>query len=85
VLTGADAATVRGRVGEVRGVAGVDDRTGETDETVRLRVRCDGEAGAALPPVLGAVAATGATVHQVELGEPTLEDVFIDLTGRGLR
>jgi ABC-2 type transport system ATP-binding protein len=85
VLTGADAATVRGRVGELRGVAGVDDRTGETDETVRLRVRCDGEAGAALPPVLGAVAATGATVHQVELGEPTLEDVFIDLTGRGLR
>ncbi|HSK57461.1 MAG TPA: ATP-binding cassette domain-containing protein, partial [Actinomycetospora sp.] len=48
VLTGADAATVRGRVGELRGVAGVDDRTGETDETVRLRVRCDGEAGAAL-------------------------------------
>ena len=85
VLTGADAATVLGRVGEVRGVAGVDDRTGETDETVRVRVRCDGEAGAALPPVLGAVAATGATVHQVELGEPTLEDVFIDLTGRGLR
>ena len=85
VLTGADAASVRGRIGEVRGVAGVDDRTGEADETTRLRVRCDGEAGAALPPVLGAVADTGATVHQVELGEPTLEDVFIDLTGRGLR
>ena len=27
----------------------------------------------------------GAVVSQVELGEPTLEDVFIDLTGRGLR
>jgi len=84
-LRGADAATVRGRLGEVRGVAGVDDRTDGADEATRLRVRCDGEAGAALPPVLGAVAATGATVDQVELGEPTLEDVFIDLTGRGLR
>jgi ABC-2 type transport system ATP-binding protein len=50
-----------------------------------VRVGVDGEAGAALAPVLGAVAATGATVSQVELGEPTLEDVFIDLTGRGLR
>jgi ABC-2 type transport system ATP-binding protein len=88
VLTGADAATVRGRIGEVRGVAGVDDRAGEGDHeggSVRLRVRVDGDAGAALAPVLGAVAATGATVGQVDVGEPTLEDVFIDLTGRGLR
>nr|WP_243417909.1 ABC transporter ATP-binding protein [Actinomycetospora cinnamomea] len=85
VLTGADAATVRGRIDGVRGVAGVDDRGGEGDDTVRLRVRVDGDAGAALAPVLGAVAGTGATVGQVDVGEPTLEDVFIDLTGRGLR
>ena len=87
-LTGAAADTVRVRVGEVRGVAGVEDLGGHDagggDGSVRLRVSCD-EPGAALPPVLGAVADTGATVSDVALGEPTLEDVFIDLTGRGLR
>ncbi|MEJ2886070.1 ABC transporter ATP-binding protein [Actinomycetospora aeridis] len=83
VLTGADVAVVQGRIKEVRGVAGVEDRSDETAS--QLRVRADGEAGAALAPVLGAVADAGATVSQVELGEPTLEDVFIDLTGRGLR
>ncbi|MDD7941934.1 ABC transporter ATP-binding protein [Actinomycetospora lutea] len=83
VLTGADVATVQGRIKEVRGVAGVEDRSDEL--ATQLRVRADGEAGAALAPVLGAVADAGATVSQVELGEPTLEDVFIDLTGRGLR
>ncbi|MDD7967572.1 ABC transporter ATP-binding protein [Actinomycetospora lemnae] len=83
-LTGADVASVRGRIDAVRGIAGVEDLTGERPDT-HLRVRCDGEAGAVLAPVLGAVADAGATVSQVELGEPTLEDVFIDLTGRGLR
>jgi ABC-2 type transport system ATP-binding protein len=71
---------VRARVGELRGVAGVE----EIDDT-RLRVSVDGEAGAALPSVLGAVAGTGASVSDVALGDPTLEDVFIHLTGRGLR
>ena len=84
-LAGADAATVKGRVGEVRGVAGVEEIDGATGEGYRLRASCDGEAGAALPVVLEAVGATGATVTDVALGEPTLEDVFIDLTGRGLR
>ncbi|GAA4934455.1 ABC-2 type transport system ATP-binding protein [Actinomycetospora succinea] len=83
VLSGADVAAVQGRIKEVRGVAGVEDRSDDTSSL--LRVRADGEAGAALAPVLGAVADAGATVSQVELGEPTLEDVFIDLTGRGLR
>jgi hypothetical protein len=31
------------------------------------------------------VTAAGGHVVDVALGEPTLEDVFIDLTGRGLR
>ena len=63
----------------------VEDLSGEAASATHLRVGCDGEAGAALPPVLAAVADAGAVVSQVELGEPTLEDVFIDLTGRGLR
>jgi ABC-2 type transport system ATP-binding protein len=66
-------------------VAGVEVRTADPGDPTRLRVSVDGEAGAALAPVLGAVADAGATVAQVDIGEPTLEDVFIDLTGRGLR
>ncbi len=77
-LPGADLASVRARVGELRGVAGVE----EIDDE-QLRVGVDGEAGAALPTVLGAVAAAGASVSDVALGEPTLEDVFIHLTGTG--
>ncbi|GLZ46152.1 ABC transporter ATP-binding protein [Actinomycetospora sp. NBRC 106375] len=87
-LTGADVGALRGRLTEVRGVAGVEEIAGEAGldgGATHLRVSVDGEAGAALPPVLGTVADAGATVSQVELGEPTLEDVFIDLTGRGLR
>ena len=81
-LAGADTGRVRDRLGEVRGVAGAEQLDGSAP---RVRVSCDGEAGAALPAVLEAVSATGATVTDVALGEPTLEDVFIDLTGRGLR
>ena len=84
-ISGADVATLRGAVGEVRGVAGVEDLTDGATDAIHLRVACEGEPGVALAPVLGAVAGTGAAVSQVELGAPTLEDVFIDLTGRGLR
>jgi ABC-2 type transport system ATP-binding protein len=90
-LAGADPDALRGRLGEVRGVAGVeriDDEAGGGDGgggPGRLRVSCDGEAGGLLPTVLEVVTAGGATVTDVGLGEPTLEDVFIDLTGRGLR
>ncbi|MDD7919465.1 ABC transporter ATP-binding protein [Actinomycetospora callitridis] len=84
-ITGADVDVLTGRLGELRGVSSVEDLSGEAAAATHLRVGCDGEAGAALPPVLAAVADAGAVVSQVELGEPTLEDVFIDLTGRGLR
>jgi ABC-2 type transport system ATP-binding protein len=84
-ITGADVDVLVGRLGELRGVSSVEDLSGEAASATHLRVGCDGEAGAALPPVLAAVADAGAVVSQVELGEPTLEDVFIDLTGRGLR
>jgi ABC-2 type transport system ATP-binding protein len=42
-------------------------------------------AAAALPALLGAVAAAGATPTGVEVREPDLEDVFLHLTGRALR
>jgi ABC-2 type transport system ATP-binding protein len=42
-------------------------------------------AAAALPALLGAVGETGASVTGIEVREPDLEDVFLQLTGRALR
>jgi ABC-2 type transport system ATP-binding protein len=43
------------------------------------------EPAAALAPVVALLGARGAGVRNVHLGTPSLEDVFIGLTGRGLR
>ena len=51
--------------------------------TVRLYV--DGTAASLLSPVVSALTARGAELSNVHIGEPSLEDVFIDLTGRSLR
>jgi ABC-2 type transport system ATP-binding protein len=58
--------------------------TGEAAE-LRLRLYVDADPTALLGPVVGALGARGATLTDVALGEPTLEDVFISLTGRELR
>jgi len=52
---------------------------------LRLRVYVDGEPAALLGAVVGVLGARGAAVTDLSLGEPTLEDVFIHLTGRDLR
>jgi ABC-2 type transport system ATP-binding protein len=52
---------------------------------VRLRLYLSGEPALLLGPVVEVLAVRGATLRDVHVGEPTLEDVFIDLTGRGLR
>ncbi|HEV7790219.1 MAG TPA: ATP-binding cassette domain-containing protein [Pseudonocardia sp.] len=52
---------------------------------VRLRVYVAGEPAALVGPVAGALAARGASVADLSIGEPSLEDVFIHLTGRDLR
>lgn len=49
-----------------------------------LTVRAD-DPTAALPVVLTALAAAGAQPDEVRLRAPSLEDVFLDLTGRSLR
>lgn len=77
-VSGGSVERVRGRLASVRGVAAVEVLDG------RLRVTCD-DPGALLPALLGAVSDAGSAVTDVALGEPTLEDVFIGLTGRGLR
>ncbi|MCC6223652.1 MAG: ABC transporter ATP-binding protein [Thermoleophilia bacterium] len=52
------------------------------DDGIDLLV--DGAAGA-LPGLLAAVGAAGVAVRSVEVAEPTLEAVFLHLTGRALR
>jgi ABC-2 type transport system ATP-binding protein len=58
---------------------------GQDGGEVRLRLYLSGEPALLLGPVVEALAGLGATLRDVHIGEPTLEDVFIDLTGRGLR
>ncbi len=56
-------------------------------ETAALRVRLyiDGEAPLLVAPAAALLAERGLTLAGVEIGAPTLEDVFIHLTGRTLR
>ncbi|HZD74882.1 MAG TPA: ABC transporter ATP-binding protein, partial [Actinomycetota bacterium] len=50
-----------------------------------LRLYCEGEAAALVEPVVRTLGERGATLADLQLGRPSLEDVFIHLTGRGLR
>jgi ABC-2 type transport system ATP-binding protein len=52
---------------------------------LRLRVYLTADAPSMLAPVVAALATRSATLRDVKIGQPSLEDVFIDLTGRGLR
>jgi ABC-2 type transport system ATP-binding protein len=66
------------RLGVLPGVAGVSARNGGW----MVRVR---EVGAALPAVLAELERAGAPLEQLTTHQATLEDVFVHLTGRGLR
>ena len=50
--------------------------------TVRLTAP---DGGAAIPGLITALNAEGITVEGVEVRRPTLDDVFLTLTGRSLR
>jgi ABC-2 type transport system ATP-binding protein len=55
------------------------------DGELRLRLYVSGDAPQLVAPVAGALAARGLPLTDVKLGTPSLEDVFIELTGRTLR
>lgn len=55
------------------------------DGTARLRLYVTGDPAALLAPVVAVLAGRSANLTDVHFGAPSLEDVFIDLTGRGLR
>jgi ABC-2 type transport system ATP-binding protein len=50
-----------------------------------MRLYVAGDAPLMVAPVAGALAGFGITLSDVKIGEPSLEDVFINLTGRALR
>ena len=52
---------------------------------VTVRLYIDGTAASMLSPVVTVLTGRGAELSNVHIGEPSLEDVFIDLTGRSLR
>jgi ABC-2 type transport system ATP-binding protein len=56
---------------------------GAAPVTVRLYI--DGTAASLLSQVVSALTRRGADLSNIHIGEPSLEDVFIDLTGRSLR
>ena len=52
---------------------------------VQLRLYLTTDPAGMLGPVVNVLAARSATLTDVHIGQPSLEDVFIELTGRGLR
>lgn len=59
--------------------------TGVNGSAKRLRLYLSTDAAEVLGPVATVLAARSATLVSVRLGSATLEDVFIGLTGKGLR
>ncbi|RCW38529.1 ABC-2 type transport system ATP-binding protein [Halopolyspora algeriensis] len=76
-------AAVQG-VEQVEPVGTVPSQTGE-DPGLRMRLYVADEPAALLGPVAAALHERQVTVNDLSLGSATLEDVFIDLTGRELR
>jgi ABC-2 type transport system ATP-binding protein len=81
--SGDDADRLIDAVSTVDGVDRVERVAADTGVRVRLYLTAD--PAATLAPVIAVLAGRGATLSDVRIGEPSLEDVFIDLTGRGLR
>jgi ABC-2 type transport system ATP-binding protein len=72
------------------GGAGIGEGGGATpgpaaSRELRVRLYVSGDAPLLVAPAAAALAEEGSTLADVKLGAPTLEDVFIDLTGRALR
>jgi ABC-2 type transport system ATP-binding protein len=54
-------------------------------QPLRVRLYLKGDAALLVPPAAAVLAEHGLALQDVKLGTPTLEDVFIHLTGRALR
>jgi ABC-2 type transport system ATP-binding protein len=86
---GGGSATLAGALGTLPGVERVEplhdeQGNGHSDQWL-LRLYVSGEASQLVGPAATLLAERGVELSGVELGTPTLEDVFIALTGRTLR
>jgi ABC-2 type transport system ATP-binding protein len=79
------------RLGDPSRLASAAALVGAVDGATLLRAEGDlldfslAEAGTALPAVLDALAGAGVALAAIEVHPPTLDDVFLSLTGRELR
>ncbi|MGH9112761.1 MAG: ATP-binding cassette domain-containing protein [Acidimicrobiales bacterium] len=73
-----DLDTFAAACGQLPGIVGVDRRDGG------LAIRVDA-GSSALAAIVDAAGRTGVTIGGIELVEPDLEDVFLELTGKALR
>jgi ABC-2 type transport system ATP-binding protein len=64
---------------------GVPDAPPPESQPLRVRLYLTGDAALLVAPAAGVLAQHGLALQDVKLGTPTLEDVFIHLTGRSLR
>jgi ABC-2 type transport system ATP-binding protein len=76
---------VVGELGGLDGVERVERLEGEPDAGLRVRLYLTGDAAQLVGPAATVLAGHGLGLSGVRLGTPTLEDVFISLTGRALR
>jgi ABC-2 type transport system ATP-binding protein len=84
--TAGAAGTANGTNGRTEAANGANGRSGAPEgATVRLRIYVSGEPATLVGPVAAALSARGASMADLSIGEPSLEDVFIHLTGRDLR
>jgi ABC-2 type transport system ATP-binding protein len=82
---GADTAGSGARRGPTNATGTVAAVAVDPTAAVKMRLYLSVEPAAALGPVVGLLANRGAVLTDVHIGAPSLEDVFINLTGRGLR
>lgn len=83
--TAASVAEALSTVDDVERVEVVSAEGADAGRDVRVRLYLTGESAALIVPVSTLLLGRGARLTGVALGEPTLEDVFISLTGRDLR
>ena len=75
-----------GQLADVERVEALHDDMPDADATERrVRLYVAGDASQLIAPTATLLADRGFALNGVDLGTPTLEDVFINLTGRTLR
>ncbi|QQE79003.1 ATP-binding cassette domain-containing protein [Alicyclobacillus sp. SO9] len=82
-VAGAEVNGVVRKIQETDGVQSVE--TVENRMIVSLTSTGEGDAGTLVPQILGKVTDSGGWVKHMALREPSLDEVFLSLTGRGVR